>query len=361
MQKIYLDNNATTPLDPLVVQAMLAELEAGPANPSSIHSFGRAAHLRLAKAREQIASYLGIDPSELIFTSSGTESLNLALLGLKPSGHIITTRIEHPAVFETIAQLKAPTTYLPVGEKGHIEISDLEEAIGPDTCLIALSAVNNETGVKNPLEEIAAIAEKNGIPLVVDAVALLGKENFTIPTGVSAMAFSAHKVHGPKGVGLLYVKKGTKLSPLLFGGGQERTKRPGTENLPGIIGFVKAIELLSTSSMQHMNEMRDLLEKGLQNVRINGTGPRVCNTSSITFPGQDGEALLIQLDQLGIAASMGSACSSGSLEPSRVLLEMGLSREEALSTLRFSVSRFTTKSEIEKVIEHFTLKSSNVH
>ncbi|MDN3506230.1 MAG: cysteine desulfurase family protein [Simkaniaceae bacterium] len=356
MQKIYLDNNATTPLDPLVVQAILAELEAGPANPSSVHSFGRAAHLRLSMAREQIANYLGVDPSELIFTSSGTESLNLAILGLKSSGHIISTRIEHPAVFETITKLNNPTTFLPVDEKGHIEINDLEEAIGPDTSLIALSAVNNETGVKNPIDEIAAIAEKNDIPLIVDGVALLGKENFSIPSGITAMAFSAHKIHGPKGVGLLYVKKKTKLAPLLFGGGQERTKRPGTENLPGIIGFAKAIELLSSSSMEHMKEMRDLLESSLPNIRINGSGPRVCNTSSITFPNTDGEALLIQLDQLGIAASMGSACSSGSLEPSRVLLEMGLTRQEALSTLRFSVSRFTTPSEIEKVIEHFSLQ-----
>jgi len=358
MQRIFLDNNGTTPLDPLVAEAMVAELQAGPSNPSSIHSFGRAANLRLSLAREKIASYLGVDPQELIFTSSGTESLNLAILGLKPFGHIITSRIEHAAVFETIAQLGLPTTYLPVGSKGHIEIDDLKEAISPDTSLIALSAANSETGVKNPLNEIAAIAEKNGVPLVVDGVALLGKENFTIPSGVSAMAFSAHKIHGPKGVGLLYVKKGTKLSPLLYGGGQERSKRPGTENLPGIIGFAKAIELLSTSSMEHMKEMRDLLESSLPGVQINGTGPRVCNTSSITFPNMDGEALLIQLDQLGIAASMGSACSSGSLEPSKVLLEMGLTRNEALSTLRFSVSRFTTRSEIEKVIKHFSLQKS---
>ncbi|NGX26676.1 MAG: Cysteine desulfurase NifS [Chlamydiae bacterium] len=352
MQKFFLDNNGTTQLDPLVVKAMLAELEMGPANPSSVHSFGRAAHMRLAKAREGIAQCLGVQPSELIFTSSGTESLNLAILGLRPKGHIITSKIEHVAVYNTIAELPNPITYLPVGKEGHIQISDLEAAIGPDTSLIALSAVNNETGVKNPMQEIAAVAERYGIPFVVDGVALLGKEIFTIPSGVSAMAFSAHKVHGPKGVGLLYVKKGCKMHPMLIGGGQESSRRAGTENLSGIIGFAKAIELLNGDSIRHMERMRDLLERGLEGVQINGIGPRICNTSSITFPGMDGETLLIQLDQMGIAASMGSACSAGALEPSRVLLEMGLSRKETLSTLRFSVSCFTTQEEIEAVLEY---------
>ncbi|NGX60118.1 MAG: Cysteine desulfurase NifS [Chlamydiae bacterium] len=353
MTKIFLDNNGTTKLDPRVVEAMLTELEADPSNPSSTHSFGRSAHLRLSKARETVAEYLAIQPSELIFTSSGTEALNLAIFGLRPEGHIITSKIEHVAVYHTIEELQHPVTYLSVGTEGHIQLQDLEEAISPDTSLIVLSAVNSETGVKNPIDEIAAIAQRSTVPLVVDGVALLGKEPFSIPPGVSAMAFSSHKIHGPKGVGLLYLRKGCNIHPMLIGGGQEQMRRAGTENLPGIIGFAKAVELLHSElpeATKRMERLRNLLESGLKGVRINGTGPRVCNTSSITFPGMDGEGLLIQLDQMGIAASMGSACSSGALEPSRVLLEMGLSREETLSTLRFSLSRFTTQEEIEAVV-----------
>ncbi len=355
MTKIFLDNNGTTKLDPRVIEAMLAEIEAGPSNPSSTHSFGRAAHLRLSKAREKIAEYLGAEPSELIFTSSGTEALNLAIFGLRPEGHIITSKIEHAAVYHTVEELQNPVTFLPVGAEGHIQLQDLEEAIGPDTSLIVLTAVNSETGVKNPIDEIAAIAQRSSIPFVVDGVALLGKEPFSIPSGVTAMAFSSHKIHGPKGVGLLYLRKGCNIHPMLIGGGQEHMRRAGTENLPGIIGFAKAVELLHSElpeATERMELLRNLLENGLKGVRINGTGPRVCNTSSITFPELDGEALLIQLDQMGIAASMGSACSSGALEPSRVLLEMGLSREDALSTLRFSLSRFTTQEEIEEVIKN---------
>lgn len=359
MQKIFLDNNGTTQIDPRVVAAMLAELEAGPANPSSIHSFGRAAHQRLSHARQQIASYLGTKPGELIFTSSGTEALNLAILGIKAKGQIITTQIEHAAVFETIKRMGNPIAYLPIGREGHVKLADVKAALTPNTSLIVLGAVNSETGVKNPIEEIAEIAERMGIPFIVDGVAWLGKEPVVIPKGVSAMAFSGHKIHGPKGIGLLFVRKGCKLDPLLTGGGQEAMRRAGTENLPGIIGFAKAIELLEVElpeSMVRMAELRDQLERGLGQVIVNGAGPRICNTSSITFPGVDGEALLIQLDLQGIMASMGSACSSGSLEPSRVLLNMGLSSREALSTLRFSLSRFTTEQEVSKTLS--ALRSS---
>ncbi len=350
MQKIFLDNNGTTQVDPWVVAAMLAELEAGPANPSSVHSFGRAAHQRLSNAREQVAAYLGVRPGELVFTSSGTEALNLAILGLKFDGQIITTQIEHAAVYETIKRLGNPIVYLPVGREGHVKLADVEAALKPNSVII-LSAVNSETGVKNPIAEIAEMAERIGIPFIVDGVAWLGKDALVIPKGVSAMAFSGHKIHGPKGIGLLFVRKGCKLRALLTGGGQEALRRAGTENLPGIIGFAKAIELLETESILRMGRLRDQLESGLEGVLVNGTGPRICNTSSITFSGIDGEALLIQLDLQGVAASMGSACSSGSLEPSRVLLNMGLSKQEALSTLRFSLSRFTTEEEIAKTIK----------
>lgn len=349
MQKIFLDNNGTTQIDPGVVAAMLAELEAGPSNPSSIHSFGRAAHLRLCRAREQIASYLQVKTNELIFTSSGTEALNLAILGLKSTGPIISSSIEHAAVYETLKRLGRPIVYLPVGPEGHVKVADIAAAVTPNSTIV-LSAVNSETGVKNPIAEIAEIAAHHQILFIVDGVAWLGKDQISIPKGVSAIAFSGHKIHGPKGIGLLYLRKGSKLEPLLTGGGQENLRRAGTENLPGIIGLAKAIELLDNESIARMTHLRDQLEKGLEGIIVNGTGPRICNTSSITFPGQDGEALLIQLDLQGIAASMGSACSSGSLEPSRVLLNMGLSKHEALSTIRFSLSRFTTEEEIVKTI-----------
>jgi len=348
MQNIFLDNNATTQVDPRVAAAMLTELEAGPSNPSSVHNFGRAAHRRLSQAREQIAAYLQVTPNEIIFTSSGTESLNLAILGLKLSGQVITTKIEHAAVFETVKRLDNSIVYLPVGPQGHVQVADIEKIATPSSVII-LSAVNSETGVKNPIEEIAQIAEKLQIPFIVDAVAWLGKEKITIPKGVSAMAFSGHKIHGPKGSGLLFIRKGSKLQPLLSGGPQELQRRAGTENLPGIIGLAKAIELLELELPEatiRMERLRNLLEAGQQ---INGTGPRICNTTSITFSGIDGEALLIQLDLQKIASSMGSACSSGSLEPSRVLLNMGLSKSDALSTLRFSLSRFTTEEEILRV------------
>ncbi len=355
MQKIFLDNNGTTLVDPRVVAAMLTELEAGPSNPSSIHSFGRAAHQRLSRAREHIASYLEVKPGELVFTSSGTEALNLAILGLKLQGQVITSPIEHSAVFETVKRLGSPIVYLPVGREGHVQIADVEKMVTSNS-VIVLSAVNSETGVKNPIEEIAQIAERLQIPFIVDGVAWLGKDKITIPKGVSAIAFSGHKIHGPKGIGLLFVRKGCKLEPLLTGGGQEGLRRAGTENLPGIIGLAKAIELLELElpgAIVRMQQLRSLLEAGH---RVNGSGLRVCNTSSITFPGVDGEAMLIQLDLQGIAASMGSACSSGSLEPSRVLLTMGLTKAEALSTIRFSLSRFTTEAEIAETIKLLNTK-----
>lgn len=352
MKRIYLDNNSGTQVDPKVVEAMREELSQPPANPSSVHTPGQEAKRRLEKARQSIGEVLNLDPKELIFTSSGTESLNLAILGSQPKGHIITSKIEHASAFETLQSLSNPVTYLPVGKEGHILPSDLKKAIRSDTSLIVLSGANSETGVIASLEEIASIANAHQIPLIVDGVALLGKTEFTIPEGVTAMAFSSSKIHGPKGVGLLYSKKNHPLSPLFHGGVQEKAKRPGTENLPGIIGFAKAIELIDPTAMRKMERLRNKLENALP-ATINGTGPRICNTTNLLFSSIDGETLLIQLDQMGIAASMGSACSAGALEPSRVLLEMGLTKKEALSSLRFSLSRFTTEEEIDVVINHF--------
>ncbi len=365
MKNIYLDNNATTQVDPRVVKAMLAEHEKGPSNPSSIHQFGRAAHQRLLKAREQVGNYLSVRPDELIFTSSGTESLNLAMLGLNATGAILTSQIEHPAVHNLLPNMGRPIHYLPVGKEGHVYVDGVKAALSSsDIRMIILSAVNGETGVKNPIDEIATLALDRGIPFIVDAVAWLGKEEIHIPQGVTAMTFSSHKIHGPKGVGLLFIRKGYKLEPQLIGGGQESMRRAGTENLSGIVGFAKAIELLREElpkATERMEQLRTHLENSLEGIMVNGSGPRICNASSITFEGTDGEGLLIQLDMQGIAASMGSACSAGALEPSRILLNMGYSRKEALSTIRFSLSRFTTKEEIEQVVSILSeLRSSSV-
>lgn len=356
MKRIYLDNNATTQLDPRVTAVMVEELEYGPANPSSIHYFGREAKGRLNQARRTIGDYLGVRPGELFFSSCGTESLNMFLRGQK--GHIITSDIEHSSIYKPATLYEkggGAATFLRAGLTGAVAPQDLLAAIRPDTRLITLSAVNSETGVKNQLQEIAAIAKRAKIPFVVDGVALLGKEKVELFDGISAMVFSAHKLHGPKGVGVAWIAPQMKFEPLLVGGDQEFSKRAGTENCAAIRGFAKAVELLDLEldqASKRMRQLRDHLEMRLkelcENLVINGTGERVVNTTNLSFPGLDGEALLMQLDLQGIALSHGSACSSGALEPSRVLLNMGIPKEIASTALRFSLSRYTTLEEIEE-------------
>jgi cysteine desulfurase len=361
--RIYLDNNASTEIAPEVLQVMLEELQRGPANPSSIHAYGQEARNRLTKARRSIASYFQVSPAEVIFTSGGTEALNMVLRGISSSlqdGQILTTSVEHAAVFQTLHALErkgCEVTYLPIGKYGAASADDLLAAITPKTKLIALMAVNNETGVKTDIQTIAAIAEERRIPFVVDGVAWLGKEALEIPAGVSAICFSGHKLHAPKGTGLAIVRKQLKLEPLFTGGSQESERRAGTENVPGIVALEEAIRLIQRdlpAAEERMRALQARLETGvlslIPNVTINGEGPRICNTSNIAFHGVEGESLLIALDLAGIAASHGSACSSGSLEPSRVLLNMGLSKAEAGSSLRFSTSRYTTAAEIDTCI-----------
>jgi len=355
-QRIYLDNNGTTPLASEVIEEMLLDLNSTPRNPSSLHSFGQEGKKLLTKARHKIASFLQVKMSEIYFTSGGTESMNLLIKGAVerlPSPHIITSTIEHPCVYNTIQELEkrgAEVSYLSPTPYGAPQKEQIEKALSPNTSLIALSAVNSETGVKLPLEEIAPLAKHAGVPLIIDGVALLGKEHFTIPDGVSGMGFSAHKIHGPKGIGFIYKKRGFSLIPQQVGGAQESGMRGGTENLSGILGLAKAVELLLESSEEHLRELRDLFEKELISkgcaLQINGEGPRISNTSNLYFRGVDGESLLIALDMAGIAAAQGAACSSGALEPSRILLNMGYSKERANSSLRFSFSRMNTKEEI---------------
>lgn len=358
MKTIYLDNNATTDLDPRVLEAMIHELKQGPSNPSSAHALGKAAYQRLSSARASIASFLKVKPQEIFFTSGATEGLNTILKGafsLNP-GHIITSDVEHAAVYKTLLALEkqgASVTYLPVGLWGALDPKQIKDAITSNTKMIVLSAANSETGVKQPINEIAHIAKTHGIPFVVDPVGWIGKEPFTVVPGMSALVLSGHKFHGPKGIGLAWVDPKLKLEPLLTGGEQEFSKRAGTENLPAIIGLAKALELLKQElpqASQRMHQLRDLLESQLRSYSldfiVNGQGPKIANTLNISFPGVDAEALFIYLDRLGMAASQGSACASGALEPSRILINMQVPMDLAKSAIRFSLSRMTTEEEI---------------
>lgn len=360
-EKIYLDNNATTSLDPTVLDSMIEELAAPPHNPSSIHSFGQEARKTLADCRSSIAKFLNVTSSEIFFTSGGTEGMNLLIRGAlpDPASPIITSPIDHPCVYNTLEDLKekgANVSYLPIDSYGAPKAKDLQKFLQPDTKLIVLSAANGETGIKLDIEGIAAVAKKANVPLILDGVALLGKEPFSIPEGVSGMAFSAHKFHGPQGVGFVFARSGFKLSPLITGGNQEKNLRSGTENLPGIVGMTQALSILDEDeAYAHMKSLREQFEARLTekipDLEINGEGPRLPNTSNIYFPGVDAESLLISLDMENIAASYASACASGALEPSRALLNMGLSKERASSSLRFSFSRMNTPEEVQRASE----------
>ena len=360
-EKIYLDNNATTPLDPAVLDAMIGELAAPPHNPSSIHSFGQEAKKILADSRNAIARLLNVKPGEILFTSGGTEGMNLLIRGalFAPASHVIASPIDHSCVFNTLEDLRekgAQVSYLAVDSSGAPTAKALQKALQPHTKLIVLSAANGETGVKLDMEGMAAVAKRAHIPLILDGVALLGKEPFSIPDGVVGMAFSAHKFHGPQGVGFVFVRSGFKPMPLLTGGVQEKNLRAGTENLPGIVGMTRALALSAENApFAYMKSLREqfeaeLIEK-IPDLEVNGDGPRLPNTSYLYFPGIDAESLLIALDMENVAASYASACAAGALEPSRTLLNMGYSKERAASSLRFSFSRMNTPDEIQKATQ----------
>lgn len=371
---IYLDNNASTLVDPLVADVIGHTLRSYPGNPSSPHSFGRKSRYLLLQARETIAAYLKVQPREIIFTSGGTEGANMVIRGIlsacDPNSHIVTSNLEHACVYSLINLLcdeGCQATFLPGCVYGAVLPQDVAEAIQPNTKLIALMAVNNETGVKTDIQAIAQIAEQAKIPFFVDGVALLGKETFEIPSGVSAMAFSGHKFHAPKGCGFVYIKSNLKLRPLMVGGEQENNRRGGTENLADIAGMAKAVKRMEYAlpeASKKMLELRMHFEKSLKRnlgdiVLINGEGERVCNTVNIAFSGVDGETLLLALDLEGIAASHGSACASGAMEPSRILLNMGLPLKRVRESIRFSLSRFTTQEEIDRAISTITLLVQN--
>lgn len=366
-ERIYLDNNSTTPIDPKALDAMMYDYGLTPRNASSIHSFGREARNELTKARRAISKVLKAHPDEIIFSSGATESNNFILKGFFKEifpKKIISSKIEHSSVFKLIENYRnegGEVHYIEVGEEGFVSIDKVKEALDGQTALIALMAVNNETGVKTDYKKIAELAYEQNIPYFIDGVALLGKEPFEVVPGISAMTFSGHKLHAPKGIGFAYLEASYNLPPLIEGGAQEHGVRAGTQNLAGILGLGKAIEQLPSllpDKTKQMDELRNHFEKSLQaelsDVVVNGTGPRVCNTSNLSFLGLDGESLLMNLDIEGIAASHGSACSSGSLQPSRILTEMGLSKDQIASAIRFSISRMTTQNEINQAIERIS-------
>ncbi|KGF73801.1 cysteine desulfurase [Neosynechococcus sphagnicola sy1] len=362
---IYLDNNATTQVDPEVVAAILPYLTQYYGNPSSMHSFGGQVGKALKQARNQVASLLGAEESEIIFTSCGTEGNNTAIraaIAAQPDRkHLITTQVEHACVLNLFKQLEKQgytVTYLSVNRKGQLDLMELEAAITGSTALVSTMYANNETGTVFPVEQAGAIAKEYGATFHVDAVQVAGKLPLNMKTStIDLMTISGHKLHAPKGVGALFVRRGFRFRPLLVGGHQERGRRAGTENVAGIVGLGKAAELaqLHLADVATEKKLRDRLEKGLlaiSDTELNGDRKnRLPNTTNIGFKYIEGEAILLSLDQYGICASSGSACTSGSLEPSHVLRAMGLPYTILHGSIRFSLSRNTTESDIDLVLE----------
>lgn len=362
---VYLDNNATTEIDPQVLAAMLPYLSNLYGNPSSMHTFGGQVGAAVQEAREHLAELLGAEATEIIFTSCGTESNNTAIhaaLSAQPEKrHIVTTAVEHPAVLNVCQHLEKKgytVTYLSVDRRGQLDLMEVEAAITGGTALVATMYANNETGVVFPVEQIGAIAKEQGATFLVDAVQAVGKVPLNLSTStIDLLTLSGHKFHAPKGVGALYVRRGFKFRPFLLGGSQERGRRAGTQNVPGIIALGKAAELARTHlcDLGQTRRLRDLLEKQLlaqiPNCELNGGGTtRLANTTNIGFKYIEGEAILLMLDREGICASSGSACTSGSLDPSHVLKAMGLPYTILHGSIRFSLSRFTTESDIQHVL-----------
>jgi len=363
MKEIYLDNAATTKTDPKVVKAMVPYFITKYGNASSLHKLGTEAKNALEDSRKTIAKYINAKPEEIIFTSGGTESNNLTVKGLaleKKSGHIITTKIEHDCVMNACKWLETlgfKVTYLNVDGEGFINLKELEDSIQHNTILVSIIHANNEIGTIQNIEEIGKICKKHDISLHIDAAQSFTKVPIDVKKqNLSFVTLNAHKIHGPKGVGALYIRKGIKITPLSHGGGHELNLRSGTENISGIVGFAKAVKISSSSNVKQMKKLRNYLIKEIMekipNVKLNGpTGDkRLCNNINFSFQGIEGEAIGALLNANGIASSTGSACSSKSLEPSHVLLAIGLIPEQAHGSLRLTISKYTTKQELDFAI-----------
>jgi cysteine desulfurase len=371
--RVYLDNSATTAMAPEVIEEMLPCFDVDFGNAQSVHSFGQRAKSIVERARREVAALINAAPSEIVFVAGGTEADNFAIRGIAEAhrehgNHIITTQIEHPAVLATCEALERNgfrVTYLPVTMGGIVKLMDVRAAISDDTILLSVMHANNETGTVQPIPDLAEIvreARGRGLKHLrfhTDAVQSVGKIPVDVKRlGVDLLSISAHKIHGPKGVGALYVKKGTRLAKLIYGGHHERDRRAGTENVPAIAGFGRAAELARVGldeRRSRMQELRDYFERQvaslIEGAQVNGDlCRRVPNVSNMSFDGIDGESLLIALDLKGIAVSTGSACASGSLEPSHVLTALGLSRGQVRGSLRVSLSAYTTREEIDYLV-----------
>jgi len=368
MQVVYLDNNATTKVDPEVLQSMLPYFSDYYGNPSSMHAFGGGVAGVIREARERLARLIGASPEEIVFTSCGTESdstaIRAALESYPGKRHLIASRVEHPAIknlFEMLAKKGYRVTFVPVDGKGRLDLDYLYDHLADDTAIVSLMWANNETGVLFPVEEVSRKIRERGIVFHTDAVQAVGKVPIRLAdSGIDMLSLSGHKLHAPKGIGALYIRKGTKFAPFLIGGHQERGRRGGTENTASIVGLGKAAELarhhLESGSYRCVAELRDRLEQGLlagiPNTLVNGDpAQRLPNTTSIAFEYVEGEAILLMLNEHGVCASSGSACTSGSLEPSHVLRAMGVPFTAAHGSIRFSLSRYTTAAEIDLVLE----------
>ena len=361
MLRVYLDNNATTPVLPEVLEAMRPYFGERFGNASSIHHHGQETRSAVERARHSVASLLGCAAAEIIFTSGGTEADNLAIAGLtNPGDHLITSTIEHSAVLQTCKHLDdsgCEVSYVPVNASGQVDPEDVRRALRPKTKLISIMMANNETGVLQPVEEIGKIAAEAGVCFHTDAVQAAGKIPIDVKRiGCHALSISGHKMHAPQGVGALYVRKGTKLQPLFYGGRHERSRRAGTENVPGIVALGKAAEMamqgFERGDTEKMSALRDRLQQGIlaqvEEAAVNGGNAlRVPNTSNIYFDHIDGEAMVIALDLKGLSVSTGSACSSGAIEPSHVLTAMGLKNDRARASLRFSLGKQNTAEDID--------------
>jgi cysteine desulfurase len=364
MERIYLDNSATTQVDASVLEAMLPCFRQNFGNASSVHLFGQEARGIVEDSRRSVAALLGADMKEIIFTSGGTESDNWALWGVlrgsnRSGNHIVTTKIEHPAILETCKAMEAAggeITYVPVDASGRVDPLSIEAAIRETTLLVSVMHANNETGVIQPIREIAEIVHRRGALLHTDAVQSIGKIPVQVQElDVDLLSLSGHKIHGPKGVGVLYVRKGTRIAPFMTGGSQERKRRAGTENVPAIVGLGAAARLAAERLPEmpvRVAMLRDRLERQIltqiPGSRINGTASRLPNIANISFERLEGEAAVIALDLEGIAISTGSACASGSLEPSHVLMGMGLRPEVVQGSLRFSLCYNNTEEEVDR-------------
>ncbi len=369
--RIYLDHNATTRVHPDVLTVIVSAQDESYGNPSSIHRFGQEALRILDSAREQVAGFIGADPEEIVFVGSGTEANNLTLRGVVDrsggyTGHVITSAIEHQAVLNPcryLAERGVRVSYLPVDEHGLLSPDTVAGAIGADTVLVSVMLANNDVGTIQPVAEIAGLLKDRNILLHTDAIQAAGRVPIRVDDlGVDLLSLSGHKFYGPKGVGALYVRKGVDLTPLIHGGHHERNRRAGTENVPGIAGLGRACELAREELEQNarnVSGLRDRLQdgilKGIERVRVNGHPTRrLPNTLNLSIDGVDGESLIMNLDLHGIAASTGSACSSETDEPSHVLIAMGLDRDTALGSVRFSLGRNTTEEEVDTTVSALT-------